>query len=312
MPTQNELIILQNLDLPTKIRKTKARIREWYEFWGGNVYVSFSGGKDSTVLLDIVRSMYPKVAAVYSDTGLEFPEIRDFVKQTENVVWLKPKMNFKEVIKTYGYPVISKEIALTIYYGRKKSSWAIKKLNGEHTAYGNHKKYKFLLDVPFKISDKCCSMMKKRPFKEFQYETDLKPFIGTMASEGGQRESAYKKTGCNAFKTGKSMPLGFWREQDIWEYIRTYKLSYSKIYDMGYDRTGCMFCMFGAHLEKYPNRFQRMQTTHPKQYDYCMKDTEQGGLGMRKVLDFINVPYMNNVVVKKSPEGINYQQFKII
>lgn len=318
MPTQNELIILQNLDLKTKIRKTKVRIREWYEFWGGNVYVSFSGGKDSTVLLDIVRSMYPEVKAVFSDTGLEFPEIRNFVKQFDNVVWLKPKMNFREIIKEYGYPVISKEVALAIYYARKNSSWAIKKLNGTglkpdgtKSNYSS-KKYKFLIDAPFKITSECCSMMKKKPFKVFQHETGLKPFIGTMADEGGQRKSAYKMTGCNAFKAEKSMPLGFWREQDIWEYIRTNNISYSKIYDMGYKRTGCMFCMFGAHLEKGINRFQRMQTTHPKQYEYCMRDTEQGGLGLKKVLDYINVPYLNNVDARKNMEGIQYQQFKII
>lgn len=311
MPTQNELVILQNLDLKTKIRKTKARIREWYEFWGGNVYVSFSGGKDSTVLLDIVRSMYPEVQAVYSDTGLEFPEIRNFVKQFDNVVWLKPKMNFREIIKEYGYPVISKEIALMVYYARKNSNWAIKKINGEYD-YGKPEKYKYLLDAPFKITDKCCSFMKKRPFHDFEHQTGLKPFIGTMADEGGQRKSAYKKTGCNAFKTGKSMPLGFWREQDIWEYIKTTNLPYSKVYDMGYQRTGCMFCMFGVHLEKGLNRFQRMQTTHPKQYEYCMRDTEHGGLGLKKVLDFIQVPYTNNIEIKKNLEGIKYQQFKII
>lgn len=304
--------MLQSLPLDIKIAKSKLRIEEWYRYFGGQVYISFSGGKDSLVLLHLVRSIYPDVVAVYSDTGLEFPEIRDFVKKTENVIWLKPKMNFREVIKTYGYPVISKEIALTIEYGRKGSKWAIAKLNGEYTIFGNHKKYKFLLDAPFKISDKCCLMMKKKPFKDFEKETDLKPLIGTMASEGGQRESAYKKTGCNSFSNGKSMPLGFWTEEDIWEYLKLYNIPYSKIYDLGYRRTGCMFCMFGAHLEKGENRFQRMQRTHPKQYEYCMKDESDGGLGMRKILDYINIPYSNNVDLKKGSDGAKYQQYKML
>jgi hypothetical protein len=81
---------------------------------------------------------------------------------------------------------------------------------------------------------------------------------------------------------------------------------------MGYERTGCMFCMFGAHLEKGENRFQRMQRTHTNQYNYCMKDESEGGLGMKEVLDYINVPYMNNVDKKKTSEGVAYQQFKII
>ena len=89
--TENELKMLQNYPLWMKVEKTKARIREWYENYNGEVYVSFSGGKDSTVLLDIVRKMYPDVEAVFSDTGLEFPEIRAFVKSKENVTIIKPE-----------------------------------------------------------------------------------------------------------------------------------------------------------------------------------------------------------------------------
>ena len=105
---------LQGLPLEVKIEKTKLRIREWYEHWDGEVYVSFSGGKDSTVLLHIVRELYPDVKAVFVDTGLEYPEIREFVKSIENVDWLKPKMTFKEVIEKYGYPVISKDVARNV------------------------------------------------------------------------------------------------------------------------------------------------------------------------------------------------------
>jgi 3'-phosphoadenosine 5'-phosphosulfate sulfotransferase (PAPS reductase)/FAD synthetase len=93
-----ELQQLQGLPLEAKIIKTKIRIREWYEHWNGDVYISFSGGKDSTVLLDLVRSIYPDVPAVFVDTGLEYPEIREFVKTFDNVVWVRPKMNFKDVV----------------------------------------------------------------------------------------------------------------------------------------------------------------------------------------------------------------------
>lgn len=110
--TIDELRQLQAMPLSIKIRLTQNRIREWVnEFGTDGVYVSFSGGKDSTVLLDIVRKLYPTVRGVFVDTGLEFPEIREFVKTYENVEWLKPKMNFKEVIKKYGYPFTSKETA---------------------------------------------------------------------------------------------------------------------------------------------------------------------------------------------------------
>lgn len=85
----------QSLPLEAKIEMSKKRIREWYEHYDGDVYVAFSGGKDSTVLLHLVRSMYPDVEAVFSDTGLEYPEIREFVKTIDNVTWVKPKKNFK-------------------------------------------------------------------------------------------------------------------------------------------------------------------------------------------------------------------------
>ena len=117
--TGQELKMLQDLPLEIKILKTKQRIREYYNHYNGQVYVSFSGGKDSTVLLDIVRQEFPDVKAVYVDTGLEFPEIKEFVKNTNNVIKLRPEMSFLQVITEYGYPVISKEIALTIYYARK-------------------------------------------------------------------------------------------------------------------------------------------------------------------------------------------------
>ena len=117
--TKEELKMLQSLPLNLKIEKTRLRIKEWYEYWDGEVYISFSGGKDSTVLLDIVRNMYPDVLAVYSDTGLEYPSVRSFAQSKENVTFLKPKMNFKQVIIKYGYPIIGKEVAGTVSEARK-------------------------------------------------------------------------------------------------------------------------------------------------------------------------------------------------
>lgn len=110
--TISDLHQMQSMPLSIKVRMTENRIRGWVEEYGTDgVYVSFSGGKDSTVLLDIVRKLYPDVLAVYVDTGLEYPEIREFVKSFDNVEWLKPKKNFRQVITEYGYPFISKEVS---------------------------------------------------------------------------------------------------------------------------------------------------------------------------------------------------------
>lgn len=115
-----ELQSMQAAPLSVKISLTKSRIREWVNAYGEDgVFVSFSGGKDSTVLLDIARQMYPDIVGVYYDTGLEFPEIRQYVKQYDNITWLKPKMNFKQIIIEYGYPLIGKEASECIYYARR-------------------------------------------------------------------------------------------------------------------------------------------------------------------------------------------------
>lgn len=114
-----ELRQYQSLPLHAKIVMTKQRIRQWYDYWDGNVYISFSGGKDSTVLLDIARKMYPDIPAVFCDTGLEYPEIRNFAMSRENITVLKPKMIFSQTIRQYGYPLISKEVSEAIYYARR-------------------------------------------------------------------------------------------------------------------------------------------------------------------------------------------------
>ena len=115
---------LQALPLDRKIAITQARIIEWYNFWEGDVYVSFSGGKDSTVLLDLVtktiKAIDPtfEVPVVFSNTGLEYPEIQRFAK-SKGATFVTPKMNIVEVIRNYGYPLISKEVSSAIYYARR-------------------------------------------------------------------------------------------------------------------------------------------------------------------------------------------------
>lgn len=299
---------MQSWRLDKKIQVTTARIIEWYEHYNGLVYVAFSGGKDSTVLLDLVRKIYPDVPAVFCDTGLEFPEVRQFAMNTENVVVLRPEMNFRKVIETCGYPIVSKRVADTVEYGHKPGSFRWKELHGEIVRSNgtksefNCEKWCYLLDAPFKVSSRCCNVMKKKPMKKYSKETGRVPIIATMANESRSRRSTWMSTGCNAFnkKSPSSQPMSFWTEDDVLQYLHTYNVPYASVYGdivpcrggwttTGERRTGCVFCAFGAHLEKTPNRFQRLKQTHPKLWDYCMRSWEDHGLGMRKVLEYIGV-----------------------
>ena len=123
--TAEELKQYQALPLDLKVELTRTRIQDWCRQFGGDVCVSFSGGKDSTVLLHLVRSYYPNVRAVFSDTGLEYPEIRKFAMSFDNVDVVRPRMRFDEVISTYGYPLIGKEVAEAIYYARRIRSHSV-------------------------------------------------------------------------------------------------------------------------------------------------------------------------------------------
>lgn len=373
--TIDDLKQLQALPLHLKVSLTKSRIRQWVnEFGTDGVYVSFSGGKDSTVLLHLVRELYPEVPAVFCDTGLEYPEIREFVKTFDNVVWLKPKMTFRKVIEKYGYPFISKEVSECVEGAKKYLTSIIEnesckdlkmgttpksellellydeqqkhpyqyeadrmtarskimlgklehkekgELTNEYSEQYNKSRYKFLLDAPFEVSNKCCNIMKKGIVKKYAKETGRVGITGQMASESMLRKANWIKYGCNMFeaKTPISNPMSFWTEQDVLQYIKENDIEICSVYGdivvdeevdgqmritdfgmnevekpkyktTGCNRTGCMFCGFGCHLEKEgEGRFERMKVTHPKQYEWIMKPWDEGGLGYKEVIDWIN------------------------
>ena len=242
--TNTELIQLQSVPLSVKIQMTRNRVREWIREYGTNgCYISFSGGKDSTVLLDIIRKDFPEIPAVFVNTGLEYPSVRMFAKSCENVTEIRPKISFREVLIRYGYPVISKEVAKCIEEARKadgsgKYQYRLDKLNGVHLDKDGNKSpynmeaYKFLLDAPFRISAKCCDITKKAPAKSYEHKTDRTPIMATMAAESKLRRSSWLQYGCNAFdeKRPMSRPMSFWTEQDVLHYIKENNLSIAGAY----------------------------------------------------------------------------------
>ena len=118
--TITDLHQMQSLPLSAKIQMTQRRIEEWVDRFGEDgVYVSFSGGKDSTVLLDIARKLYPDLKAMFVDVPTQYVELREFVKSFDNVDIVKPKISFMEVCEKYGFPLISKEVSECVSHSKK-------------------------------------------------------------------------------------------------------------------------------------------------------------------------------------------------
>lgn len=299
----NELKLMQNYPLWMKVEKTKRRIMEWYEHWDGQVYVSFSGGKDSTVLVDIARKLYPDIPVVFVNTGVEYPEVVKHVRSFDNITILRPTKPFHKILQENGYPVISKNVSNVVGIVQR-NGWECKvaerfKPNNNYGRY-DYSKYTYLIDAPFKISDICCNYLKKLPSHKYERETGNHPILGTMAEESQTRKKIYLDNGCNAFNLSRpvSTPLGFWTEQDIFEYIVEYKLSIPSVYGdiikdaqgnyctTGLSRTGCMYCPFGVQYDKYPNRYQRLQHSHPKHYEFMLNK-----LGFKQVFDYVGIEY---------------------
>lgn len=182
----------------------------------------------------------------------------------------------------------------------------------------SYARYQFFLDAPFEISNQCCYVMKKAPMHKYQKETGRNPITAQMAAESKLRTQAWLKNGCNAFKEKNAIsnPMSFWLEQDVLLYIYQNKIPICSVYgdvvkdtevegqldfeDLGIfdlgrpvlkttgcNRTGCMLCGFGCHLEKGESRFERLHRTHPKMY--AMLDVmKNNGVTMREAIEWTN------------------------
>lgn len=275
--THDEFAERLKLNIYQKIDHSIGVIEQFYNSTNGNMYISFSGGKDSTVLLHLVRMLYPNTKAMYIKSGNDYPEMHKFVNKFDNVDIIRPKYTMKYIIEKYGFPMVSKEMAMYIYDAKHTKSEKMYNLrmhgmrNGVIGKQGKiFEKWKYLVDSDFDVTHKCCKYLKKEPARLYEKQTNLKPIIGNLASESSLRKQLYLKNGCNILDGNKqaSYPLSIWTEDDIWEYIKMFKLDYCELYDKGFERTGCMVCGFGAHKEK--DRFIRLKDMYPKVYSTFM------------------------------------------
>lgn len=291
--THKELKERQAWSLEQKIDHSLGVINQFYERLNGQVYISFSGGKDSTVLYWLARKLYPNIKAVFCNTGNEYPDIVKFVRgmkeQGMNIEIIYPKLKPREVLAKYGFPLVSKETS-DIAEGIRRNPNSVQAKRGLGLIKTNFRgtiadKWKYLINEPYSVSKKCCTKLKKEPFHKYEKQTGLSPILGIMASESIQRSADYVRWGgCNTFNKdrGKSMPLSIWTEQDIWDCINRYNIPIAEIYHKGATRTGCMFCGYGCQF-KQDTRLQLIYDLYPKWYNHFMK-YENNGVAYREAL----------------------------
>lgn len=340
-----EMLSKQQVPYSIKVHMAKDRIRDFYNEAlrrGLNCHVSV-GGLDSIVLGQLIRSMgYTKEQVPFvSASSLEDISIQKVHKEMGCIVVqpLKPKVR---ILQEEGFPVLSKRIANKINTianpTEKNKTVRHAIITGECGEMGHHatdskmrlpmtylklfggldeegKALGYGAPTNFKVSHKCCYYLKEAPCDNWAKEHNSVPFLGLMASEGGQRADALEEHGCNYFgkTTARSCPFAFYYHSDVVHLAVDLGVHIPEIYGevkiseevnefgdhiyttTGEQRTGCSMCGFGIQLEKRPHRFDRLFERNPKEWEFWMKgccvDEEGERYGWGRVLDYISIPW---------------------
>lgn len=332
-----------------KVLYAERRAREFVDECnkrGLNYYVSV-GGLDSITLYLFLKSIGINCPAV-SVSSLEDPSVQavhrqlgvinvpPLVKSVDKETGKKEYWTKQKILQEYGFPVISKKVAQAIELFQKPTEKNINIRNeyifGTYTdkktmqqrnssfavaqkwlkKFGGYENERLGTDweiPPFKVSAKCCKILKERPLEVWQKEHNSVPFLGLMASEGGRRELWLKTHGCNYFgkSTIRSAPFAIFERQDLLQLALDLNVPVPKIYGTierkedgtlyttGSQRTGCSMCGFGIHMEERPHRFDTLKERNPKEWQYWMYEccTDENGekYGWARVLDYIGVEY---------------------
>lgn len=310
--------VKQQMDYAFKVKYAKIRAWEFYNHpdVAGSCYVAV-GGLDSITLLLFLRSIGIDVPAI-SVSSLEDKSIQLIHKQL-GVKPLKPLKSKVEVLREYGWPVISKEVAgkISLLQNPSEKNATVRHaiITGETGAYGGFrtgtrmKLAQKWLEIfggyenenegvsyktpDFLVSDKCCYYLKEKPCSDYAKETGSFPYMGLMASEGGRRQKALMMHGCNYISPGtkRSCPFAIFSRQDLLQLALDLQVPVPEIYGeivrdadgtlrtTKAQRTGCSMCGFGVHMEKRPHRFDRLWERNPKEWEMWMNHVMQDDRG---------------------------------
>lgn len=341
--TITEFIQKQSLPYQAKIahaEKVAYEFRDWAEKNDRNTCISI-GGLDSITLYYFLRKLGIEAVPV-SVSVLEDKSIQKIHKQISDMVYIRPYKSKVQILKEYGFPVISKAKAKKIEClqvpDNPKQTFIHAIMTGDMGAQGKfqHSKKIKLPDkwlklfaglyqehrpdiecktADFKVSSECCKWMKEKPVQDWQKVNNMVPYLGLMASEGGQRELGLMKNGCNYYgkTTIRSCPFAIFSRQDLLQLAVDLNVPVPEVYgeivrdDDGVlrttkaQRTGCTMCGFGIHIEKRPHRFDRLYESNPKEWEFWMNR-----MGWGEVLDYIGIEW-------KEPwkQLIKYEQIQL-
>lgn len=295
--------VVTELTLDEKIALAENIIIEEYAKTGGNLFISWSGGKDSEVLKHIALRLFPHLPVVYSNTTNEMKEVLEHVKKFPDTIVVFPDKNFKQVIKTEGFPLISKEVS--------QKAWELKNINGYRTRmlryYGDKKgnsklpdTWHFLAEQEFDVSSKCCYELKKKPLDNWaKANGNPKPLIALMSGESRLRQQL-ALYGAEDGKKVYPFLRTEWNEDDIWEYARRNNIRFAECY---YDRvvdgaelkacnrSGCGVCNFSDYEER-EKKSAREKALNPKRYASLIK-TKNNGVMYEKAIEIADKKISN-------------------
>lgn len=256
-----------------------------------NFVISFSGGKDSTVLSKLIDIAIPnnEIPRVFINTGIEYKAIVDFVhekmKNDKRFIEIKPSIPLSMIFRKYGYPFKSKEHSQLVHLfqqnGHSKTTLRYYDPPENRKRFGCPKilKYQFEEGTQLKISDKCCTKLKKEPFTKWQ-EENSKPYkmTGERLSEGGLRAS---HKGCLVIdknsKLKKFKPLNPVTSEWLEWFINEYQIELCKLYDEPYNfkRTGCLGCPFNIKLQYTLDTLENTLPLEKKKAEAIWKEVYQ-------------------------------------
>lgn len=318
-------------ELDKHISDAMHRIERLYYETDGKCYLSFSGGKDSTIVLAVIKlceeiGTIPKnaIPAVFCDTKIELDATVDFVHWVKdnwykNVQIIKTEKSFAQVIKEYGKPFRSKLRSCQLhYYKTNPELKTAKSLYDEKYGYGKYRLanrdfHVLHSNFSIQISDKCCNEMKKKPFSKYVKDNGMIGyFSGMRMFEGGKREMIFQnrinsgdKRPCTHVSGGVTSvsPIFDWADDICEEFIQKYNVPLSRAYtEYGENRTGCFLCPYGLDVDK---RLESLHTYEPNKYKaalYFLKDVY--------IAQGVELPFDLDYMKKYKEKWVEYEKMR--